>query len=615
MTLQVAVLGIDGSGKSTLAQALPMAMAAEMNLVAGAAGTEFWVFAPEQDHMAPGFYPRGLPLAASLACACRWLAKRFVDNPGLYPYFKLANMMFQDDAAVSIGRRHQCEVVVSDCNLIMSAIGRASNYKRGVSRNGAQAVSSANDLAAAFALLTEGKPLPPESTGSLPSMTAPGFIARLARRLGFDGVWIPDVVIFLDIEPATALARIMERGLKLDRHENVADMSRARETYLEALKALEAYTGKPCTHVIEVTRIEPREVIKRAVAALRPRIEMHRIAQPAKVLGTPAGSTARSVFNFRYLVRYLLGKWFQGAWREPFFPLSSMGRQLMREGYSAGVMRAIYEQDEVSLGPIERIFTGYPLHRAVYDRLQILSRNLEVELTDRLHHQARVRIFTAPSGFAYDLFRPLEAIASRQPELMEKVEMVAGDLDPHGVLAGELERRAERLGIRFRFVVGDITNPATQRELARSGPYDIALFVGLSSWLPKPQALLHLRWLHEHMSADGVLVTDCFMAAAYALGGRYVGYRANYYSPALYRCMVDYCGFDGMGASVDSGSNRINHVLMARSGIREKSSNLVTQGSGVDWLGDVSAATGREGGILVAGHRMRGERHDGYAGG
>jgi hypothetical protein len=198
---------------------------------------------------------------------------------------------------------------------------------------------------------------------------------------------------------------------------------------------------------------------------------------------------------------------------------------------------------------------------------------------------------------------------------MEKVEMVAGDLDPHGVLAGELERRAERLGIRFRFVVGDITNPATQRELARSGPYDIALFVGLSSWLPKPQALLHLRWLHEHMSADGVLVTDCFMAAAYALGGRYVGYRANYYSPALYRCMVDYCGFDGMGASVDSGSNRINHVLMARSGIREKSSNLVTQGSRVDRLGDVSAATGREGGILVAGHRMRGERHDGDAGG
>jgi broad-specificity NMP kinase len=564
MTLQVAVLGIDGSGKSTLAQALPMVLAAEMNLVAGAAGNEFWVFAPEQDHMAPGFYPKGLPHAALLARACKWLAKRFVDKPGLYPYFKLANMMFQDDAAVSIGRRHRCEVVVSDCNLIMSAIGRAGNYKRGVSRTGTHARSNADDLAAVFALLLEGKPLPPENAGRLPSMTAPGFIARLARLLGFDGVWIPDVVIFLDVEPATALARIRSRGLKLDRHENEADMARANATYLEALKALEAYAGKPCTHVIDVTHAEPREVLERAVAALRPRIEAHRIAQPAKVLGTPAGSTARNVLNARYLFLYLFGKWFQGAWREPFFPLSSMGRQLMREGYSAGVMRTIYEQDKIALSPVQRIFTEYPLHRAVYDRLQILSHNLEAELTDRLHKQAKVRIFTAPSGFAYDLFRPLEAIAYMHPELMEKVELVAGDLDPHGVLAGELERRARRLGIDFRFVVGDITDPATQRDFARTGPYDIALFVGLSSWLPKPQALLHLRWLHEQMTAEGVLVTDCFMSAAYSLGGRYIGYRANYYSPTLYRSMVDYCGFDGMSAGVDSGSDEINHVLMAR---------------------------------------------------
>jgi hypothetical protein len=539
-------------------------MAAEMNLVAGAAGTEFWVFAPEQDHMAPGFHPKGLPHAALLARACRWLAKRFVDNPRLYPYFKLANMMFQDDAAVSIGRRHRCEVVVSDCNLIMSAIGRAGNYKRGVSRDGARARSNADDVAAVFALLLKGRRVPVENAARLPSMTAPGFIARLARLLGFDGVWIPDVVIFLDVEPATALARIRSRGLKLDRHENEADMARARETYLKALKALEAYVGKPCTHIIDVTHAEPREVLELAVATMRPRIEMHRLTQPKEVLGTPAGSTARNVFNPRYLFFYLFGKWFQGAWREPFFPLSSMGRQLMREGYSAGVMRTIYEADRIALNPVQRIFTEYPLHRAVYERLQILSHNLEAELVDRLRNQAKVRIFTAPSGFAYDLFRPLERIAYMQPKLMEKVELVAADLDPHGVLAGELERRARRLGIGFRFVVGDITDPATQRDFARTGPYDIALFVGLSSWLPKPQTVLHLRWLHEHMSADGVLVTDCFMAAAYALGGRYIGYRANYYSPALYRSMVDYCGFDGVNATVDSGSNKINHVLMTR---------------------------------------------------
>ena len=563
MTLRVAVLGIDGSGKSTLAQALPMVMAAEMNVVAAAAGTEFWVFAPDQDHMAPGFNPKGLPLAARLSHACKWLAKRFVDNPTLYPYFKLAHLMFQDDAAVSIGRRHGCEVVVSDCNLIMSAIGRAGNYKRGAARNGT-APATVDDLVALFGLLIEGKPLPQESRSRLPSMSAPGFISKLARVLGFDGVWVPDVVIFLDLDPATALARMRNRGRKLDRHENEADMARARQTYLAALIALETYLGRPCTHVIDVTETEPHEVLRQAVAALRPLVETHRVEQRADVLGTPAGTTARSVLSARYLVRYLLGKWFQGAWREPFFPFSSMGRQLMREGYSAGVMRVIYERRDVSRRPLERIFLGYPLHRAVHDRLQILTRNLEAELTDRLRRQSKVRIFTAPSGFAYDLFRPLEAIASRQPHLMRNVELVAGDLDPHGVLAQELATRARGLGIDFRFVAGDITSPSTLRDLSRRGPYDIALFVGLSSWLPKPLALRHLRWLHEQLGDDGVLVTDCFMAASYSLGGRYVGYRANYYSAPLYRSMVDYCGFDGVAATVETGPDRINHVLIAR---------------------------------------------------
>ena len=565
MTLHVAVIGIDGSGKSTLAQTLPMLMAAELNVVVGAAGEEFWVFGPDQDHMAPGFHPKGLPLAARLSRACRRLAKRFADAPRVYPYLKLAHLMFQDDAAVSIGRRYACDVVVSDCNLILSAMGRASNYRRGAIRNGApRPRSTVGDLEAVFALLVEGRPLPEESIERLPSMSAAGSIASLARGLGFDGVWIPDVVIFLDVRPDVALQRIRERGAKRDRHENEADMSRTRETYLKALNALEAYLGKPCTHIIDVTGAEPREVLREAVSVLRPHVEAHRMGQPSQVLGTPGGDTTRNVLNPRYLVRYLLGKWFQDAWREPLFLLSAMGRQLLREGYSAGVMRVIYDQHETRHGPIERVFLDYPLHRAVYDRLQILARRIEAELEDRLEREPVVRIFTAPSGFAYDLFRPLEAIASRRPELMHKVELVAADLDPHGVIADELARRAQRLGIGFRFIVGDITAPDTRDEFSRCGPYDVALFVGLSSWLPRPPALIHLRWLRSNLRPQGILVTDCFSAAAYSLGGSYIGYRAHYYSASLYCCLLDYSGFDGDHVSVESGRDCINHVVVAR---------------------------------------------------
>ena len=565
MSLKVAVVGIDGSGKSTLARSLPMALAAEMNLVAGAAGDEFWVFGPDQDHLAPGFHPRGLPIAARLSRQCRRLAKRFTGDARLYPYLKLAHLMFQDDAAVSIGRRYGCDVVVSDCNLVLSAMGRAGNYRRGATHNGApRERSTVDDLRGVFSYLIDGRPLSPESEERLPSLSAAGSVAGLARVLGFDGMWVPDVVLFLDVEPEVALDRIKGRQSELDRHENLADMTRARETYLKALTALEAYTGRACTHVIEVGGAEPREMLELALEAVRPHAESQQLQATTDVLGTAGPAPARKVLNARYLVRYLLGKFFQGAWREPLFLLSPMGRRLLKEGYSAGVMRVIYDHDTPSVGPIDRAFLGYPLHRAVADRLGILTRTIEPELLDRLETQSRVRIFTAPSGFCYDLFQPLESIAARRPELMAKVELVAADLDPHGVLAAELTARALRLGIDFRFIVGDITTPSIRCEFSRSGPYDLALFVGLSSWLPRAQAIGHLRWLAANLRPDGLLVSDCFTAAAYSLGGRYIGYRAHYYTPRLYASLLDYCGFDAGSTTIQSGRDAINHVLVTR---------------------------------------------------
>ena len=84
-------------------------------------------------------------------------------------------------------------------------------------------------------------------------------------------------------------------------------------------------------------------------------------------------SVARRVLSFAYLGRYLVRHFFDGAWREPLFPLSAPGRTFLRDGYSAGVMRYIYDQPpRPSLA--DRAFYGYPLHRAVRDRLAPGSR-------------------------------------------------------------------------------------------------------------------------------------------------------------------------------------------------------------------------------------------------
>jgi hypothetical protein len=120
-----------------------------------------------------------------------------------------------------------------------------------------------------------------------------------------------------------------------------------------------------------------------------------------------------------------------------------------------------------------------------------------------------------------------------------------------------------KLGLDFTFLRGDLTKPEFQQQCAEGAPYDLALFVGLSSWLPKPATVRHLEWLREHLRRNGVLVTDCFTPAAYAYSGRYVGYKAHYYEPDIYRMILDRCGFDGLKASVSSGGDGINHVVVA----------------------------------------------------
>jgi cytidylate kinase len=568
VTLYVCILGIDGSGKSTISAALPAVLAAEMGLIAGAAGETFRVCSPDEDHLAPKFHPDGLPLSALLSTGFKRMAKRLVDNRKLYPASKIAQMVAQDVSAPALGRRYRAHVIISDGNALLSATGRAANYLRAASDGSHKPAPRAEDLRAVFSYILDGRPIPPETQRRLPPLQRARAIYRLSSRLGLHAAWLPDIAIFLDLSPEISTTRIASRGKKVDRHENLADLAQAREMYLKSVEAFRRYRSTEVTYRIQLDDLTPGETIGAVVEALRPYLSVQRDEKEAREepLGTSRRTSSemrKAALDQRYLIRYLLAKWFQGAWREPTFLFSSLGRLFLEEGYSAGVMRVIYDQDEKRYGPLDRLFLQYPLHRAVYDRLQILTRRIEAELEARLQAGREVRIFTAPSGFAYDLFRPLKAIARRLPERLRQVEVVAADLDPQRVLADELTEWARELGIRFTFLRGDLTHDKMRQDFEKSAPYDLALFIGLSAWLPKPQTLDHLRWIRENVREDGLLMTDSFTPEAYALSGRYVGYKANYYEPEVYRALIDYCGFDGLGAEVESGRDRINHVLTA----------------------------------------------------
>src|ERR1044071_9574071 len=263
MSLHVCVLGIDGSGKSTVAASLPRILAAEAGFVVGAAGDSFDIVAPDEDHLASQFYPDGIPISARLSLRLKRAAKALVDHPKLYAIFKLAQMLAQDSAAKALAQRYSTRVFVSDGNAFLSTTGRASNYLRAASEGDRAAASApeAEDLQAVFSHILDEEPLPAKSSERLPSLRKAKLIYKLNNTLRLNAAWLPDVVIFLDVSPELALTRIRSRGKKIDRHENLADLSQAREMYVKTLQAFQAYRTAESVHFICVDELSLGETL------------------------------------------------------------------------------------------------------------------------------------------------------------------------------------------------------------------------------------------------------------------------------------------------------------------------------------------------------------------
>ena len=105
-------------------------------------------------------------------------------------------------------------------------------------------------------------------------------------------------------------------------------------------------------------------------------------------------------------------------------------RKASRPSASAGVMKRIYDQDRRRPGALDRVFLGYPLHRAVHDRLHLLVDVLERELVARLGRTGGVRILSAPCGTAEDLFRALERVAARGRVALSRVHTAPNATEP-----------------------------------------------------------------------------------------------------------------------------------------------------------------------------------------
>jgi thymidylate kinase len=583
MTIQVAVVGIDGSGKSTIVGALPRLLAAENHVTVGAIGDEVQLVAPDADRILGSFAPEGVPLAARLALLFKRGAKALVAWLTLYPIAKILHLALQDHAARALARRNAA-VVVTDGNLLLSALGRAANYRMpaSVHEGATERLPGAGEFAAILDYVVTGSATP-SLLVAFPFLRRARLLLWTLRALGLRAGRLPDVVIFLDASPERALARLSARG-RVDRHENTRDLAQASAGYVRALEGARAFAPGLRIVRVDVDRCTAAEALDAVLGALRKAAparpsEAREPAQhlaPASavgpaaaghLLGTPrleGARVVRQLLSARYVFRSFLPHLFEGAWREPLFFLSRDGRTLLRDGYSAAVMHAIYIADRRRASLAERAFYGYALHRAVRNRLDVLVDRLYDEIVRRLDETSgEVRVFTAPSGLADDVFGALERLNARAGDL-GRVRIVAADLDLGGTLAPALEARARRLGVRLTFVRADLTDAAARGALAAHAPFDLLLFVGLSAWIPKPAARAHLSFLRACAAPQATLLVDVFTPGPFALSGHCAGYRASYYTPNAFRFLLGRCGWDGGAAEARSEPEGINHVMVAR---------------------------------------------------
>jgi SAM-dependent methyltransferase len=510
----------------------------------------------------------------------RWFrrgAKAATAHRRLYPPLKLAQLALQERTVGQIACHYRPDVIFAEGNLLLSSAGRAINYidPQIDPSNGASSANPLTHIEALYDYVMEGGPLSPKMIRAIPGLNLMRRLRRLDARLNLGLMQLPDALVFLDIAPETALARLVAGGQKLDRHENIHDLTHARTMYRGVVSFFRYRQGEKNTSVIDVAKLSVGQTLCRILDFIRTLLVRNVDSEKERGhLGTTReqlsiGSVVvKKALTYRYLVRYVLFNLHQGSARELTFPLSQLGHLLFREGYSAGVMKAIYLKDSQRYNLLDRPFLGYPLHRAIYHRLQILKRAVEDEFSRRLARLPAgdtIKVMTAPSGYAFDLLQPLEDIARSGRDQNRLIQVLASDLDPNGHIEQELSQSAQRVGIGFEFVRGDLTSANMREQFKRSGPYDVVVFVGLSCWLAKAQLVQHLQLIRQHLLAPGgVLFTDCFTPGAFALSGKYVGYQANYYSPREFAGILAYCGFEPTDIAWESGPERINHVCVVR---------------------------------------------------
>lgn len=210
----VAVIGIDGSGKSTLSRSLASQFPNTCCFIGDSLE----------------FYNNGIRYNSQPFITDeirKWISGRakMAKKLSSYKFPKIAELLLRDHLLVEVDRWYQPKIIFMDGSPILNILAWSKLYYKNS--------FSADVIPQALALLSGANP--PAALDQI-FQQFPELLALCTLHL--NNLRVPDITIFLDIDPEVCIERISSRGQQPQAHENIEQLTQLRKAYRLICKSL-----------------------------------------------------------------------------------------------------------------------------------------------------------------------------------------------------------------------------------------------------------------------------------------------------------------------------------------------------------------------------------------
>jgi adenylate kinase family enzyme len=220
----VAFLGIDGSGKSTSSKAVSKLLSDGSSTALVSDRLEFFKnkqLKPTQPFIAENVRQRISKIAKN------------AKSLKMYKIPKLTELLLRDILLIEIKKWYHPDMVILDGSPLLNLVAWAILYKERFF-NEDVCLKAVKILSAQDDDINKDDPIYKE----FPELSA-------LKKLKLTHLNLPDIVIFIDVDPNVAIKRIDKRGEKKQVHETAEKLSKLRGAYLIACKVIQKDLGIP----------------------------------------------------------------------------------------------------------------------------------------------------------------------------------------------------------------------------------------------------------------------------------------------------------------------------------------------------------------------------------